>query len=423
MRLLWLLLYSLAPGLAKLAGNDALFAVGLAALAAYFLALEPAPAGGNPDRPWVRLALLAFVAYGLALGAVLLGVGIADSRTMAVGTASFLIPLAMVALAGPWRARILLRDVPPIALVHALLALVIYPATRPDIGLLHRIGDPLLEGTFAFRLASVSGSLAFSVVMVVAFTVSLALHVQTSEGRRAAASWWLALLFLFCGFLSLQRAAWLALLLVWAVAVVLARGARRRTAAGVLGALLLPILVVPLAIGLPDYLEQTVADRFETLAGGSDSGLVEERADQWLNVLHNVHAMASGHGPGQIGQAVRERGPVTGGLPVFDGDYFRLVSEYGVAGLALTALMLAGAVGAVRRGVQAAHGQQPIVDALLATATIGLLAQALGTNVTELYFANTLFWALWLQMWGRDRTPPAPAATMRQQTLPRSADV
>lgn len=400
MRRALLLLYSLSPGLAKLSGVDAFFGVGLLLLMAY-LALLPTtrPAGGAMTTA-VRFAIFFFVAYGLVLGVSLWLAGVADPRALLVGSLGFLVPLFALAAAGPERAGLLLRDLPGVALVHAVLALVLYPPWRPDIAALQRIGDTLLEGTMAFRLSSVSGSLALSTVMTVAFALSLQRHMSCPPGSAGSRrAWTAALLFLCCGFLSLQRAAWIALGLVWLVAMLGAMSPRRRSVLSLLVAACVPAVAAVLLVELPADALEILVERFGTLTGGGEIGVVAERADQWLNALYNLRKLPTGHGTGQIGQPVRETGPLTGGLPVYDGDYFRIVSEYGAFGLALVLLIAAGTLRALMRLVPLGRHPRPEGHAILPAALLGIALQGIGTNVTELYFANAVFWALWIQSW------------------------
>ena len=398
----WLLLiYSMSPAAAKLMGFDALFGLGLLLLIAYFFLDAP---GGNGDCEGLavlpQFSMLAFAVYGTILGLVLVVAQVADSRAVIVGGFSFLVPVLIVGAAGPQRAARLLHDLPFVAAAQALLALVMFSPIRLPFGPIDALSETLLTGTAAFRLSSVGGSLALSTTMVAAFAVAVYQHVHSPQGSpRARHTWQLSALFLVCGFLSLQRAAWLSLALIWIVATVVARSGKRRSVGLLLGVGALPVIAGLLFVDVPRDVIDIFIDRFDSLTGGGEVGAVAERSEQWLNVAYNLRVLPIGHGPGQLGQPIRDSWPTTGGLPIFDGDYFRIVSEYGPAGAGFVALMLAGGVRALANGRNHGLPGQGISGPILAIATVGLLVQAVGTNVSELYFANTVFWCLWIQNW------------------------
>lgn len=411
LRRLLLLLYSLSPGIAKLSGIDAMFGVGLLLLALYFALLKPVGDRGPVSQIGIRAMLLVFVGYALALGSLLWLVGMAHEWTLVVGLISFVVPLAFAAVAGPGRCARLLDDLPLVAAFHAIVALAIYPPLRADIAWLNSAADALLEGTLAFRLATVSGSLALSSVMVVAFALTLRQHLSSAPGSAVSRLTWCgASLFLLCTLLSLQRAAWVALLLIVVVAVITAPSGRRRSLGVMLAITFAPLLVVLSTVDLPEGALDVVLERLDTVLGQGEVGAVAERSDQWGHVAHNFVNLPIGYGPGQLGQAARDVRPREGGLPIFDGDYFRIVSEYGVAGVALVVLILASLAAALRKLYRALQRRDARGDSLLSAAALGLMLQGIGTNVTELYFANTLFWSLLLLQWH------APLPTRRAAT-------
>jgi len=398
-----LLAYSLSPAVAKLMGADWLFGVGLLLLAAYFSVCKPATfMGDSTSRRHLmpRLPLTLFVIYGVGLGIALCVMRVADVRAATVGAFNFLVPLLIVSVAGPDRAARMLYDLPFVAVAHAVLALLMYAPLRPPIELIESLSETLLTGTAAFRLSSVSGSLALSSVMVAAFAVAVRRLVTVSNsGTGTWRTWVAAALFLICGFLSLQRAAWLSLAAILLAGLIAAAPNRRIAVMSLLAVLIAPIFAALLLMDIPEDAVDIFKDRFATLTGGSETSAVGERSGQWLNVFQNFWTLPIGHGPGQLGQPVRDFGPVTGGLPIFDGDYFRIVSEYGPVGVALVLILVAGAWRALKIAIQALARRRQRADLVIAAAVLGLLLQCVGTNVTELYFANAVFWSFWLQVW------------------------
>jgi O-Antigen ligase len=423
-RLTLLLFYSLSPGFAKVSGIELLFGAGILSLCGYFLLVRPGPATAARDRTGgvFRYALLAVVPYIAVLAAWLLALGMVHDRLVAVGVFTFVAPLAIVTIAGPGRARQLLRDTPAIAAIHAVLALLIYPPLRPGFDAIESIGQVLMEGTAAFRLSSVSGSLAMSGFMVVAFSMAMKEWLEAPPASHAARlNLAGAALFLFCGFMSLQRAAWLALMLVISAALLALPNKRRLAVAWVILVAFAPLALGLASVDLPPEIVDLVIDRFGTITGGGDDSAVSERSGQWVNVFGNFLTQPFGYGPGQLGQAVRDAEPYSGGLPIYDGDYFRIVSEYGAGGILLILIVVVLALKAFRMISAARKGETTPGQVFIAGAALGLMLQAVGTNVTELYFTNALFWALLLQIAAWRRTVMRPLLPRTRRTAQTAA--
>jgi len=403
-----LILGSLVPGLAKATGHQAWFGVGIVCFAVYLFW----PGATHVPAISRRFALVmawqcTFVLYALGLASLLWWFDAAHDQALMIGILLSVVPLMLCLTAGT-KARVrLVKDLPAVGTAHALIALVIYPAWRPDWGPLHAVAELILDGTMAFRMASVSGSLGFATLMMAAMAVSMSTLVGPSIApRERGVAFGQSLLFLGCGFLTLQRAAWLALVLIWCVALHTGHGRRRPVA-------LLGLIVSAAALTMLVMVEQA-ADLFELigerLASLTDAGegAVAERADQWLNAWRNLIAMPAGFGPGQVGQPVRDVTSPLPGLPVYDGDYFRLISEYGVFGVAQVVFLILTAVLAISivmgRGLEAkiCRAQR----SLIAAGVLGLLLQCLGTNVTELYFVSIIFWAMILLLWDKAKACP-----------------
>jgi hypothetical protein len=423
LRRLLLLAYSLAPGLSKVTGNEVWFGMGLLAATGYFLNAFELPRRRTPGMAITLATLVAFLAYALVLGFVLWVTGDIHERGLVIGSMVFLLPLLLGVMCSATTRERLLQDLPAIATVHALIALAIYPPTRPPLGWVDAIADPILEGTFAFRMASVSGSLAFATMMTVALGVVASEWISTPADRRVR--WVLhaqLVLFTVCAFLTLQRAAWVAIVLIFLAAWIGARG-RRLGLLALVAVTTAPFVAALFMISDAGDLLDLLITRLDTLLGSSEEGAVAERAGQWLNAWLNVQRMPLGFGPGQVGQPVRDVDTPLEGLPVVDGDYFRIVSEYGVMGVALVLLIGCTALVAVHLSLRLGHAQADRRrDALLAVAFVAVCIQGLGTNVTELFFVSSLFWALMLRTWqsGNDHATRIPKLGFRAFKLKRA---
>ena len=113
-----------------------------------------------------------------------------------------------------------------------------------------------------------------------------------------------------------------------------------------------------------------------------------ERDGQWISGIENFISYPLGTGVGQVGHvAVRyeEATSVYKGVP--DGDYFRLLSEYGfVGGLFYLFIILSVFLSFIYI--------KRIDKIFIVTLIAGNLIQMIGSNISEFYFTNFIYWII-----------------------------
>jgi hypothetical protein len=144
------------------------------------------------------------------------------------------------------------------------------------------------------------------------------------------------------------------------------------------------IILGAVLIGAGIFRVDSLTSRYEDQLGEQAIG---ERQSQWEDGLDNMIKYPFGTGVGQVGQVSRVGSGWSPFNPCADGDYPRIFSETGVPGLLfyLFLFFMAGTLffyskldlKAVKTGL---------------FVFIGISAQMIGSNVTEFFFVNFLYW-------------------------------
>lgn len=383
---LLILFFSLIPGIVKLTGNQAFFIIGYVSLAV-FLSI-------TTDRlkfkklNLSKLAVVIFLFYGLTISIInSIFIGIND-ESIVIGIAIFILPIVMAILCDGVSTIRLLKLLPLVGIFHALLALVIYPYL-PFSTLFGDFFTPILEGVMAFRMASVSGSLAFASLMATSFAVCVIKSRFSSDNKNF---YFIAsIIFLISLILSLQRSMWLAIL-IFMVYAVFNNFIRKTTFTLALISIIIAVTIFLAQFNdlLSSFLD-LIIERIFSITSQTDDSPIGERVDQWIGVIKNIEALPFGAGVGQLGQANRE-GPFSTGLSgIPDGDYFRMISEYGPLGIILVFIILLKVVSALNVLVS----KKKEWYSYAAASILCILAlQGIGSNITELYFVNFLFFSV-----------------------------
>lgn len=375
---LLLLVYSLLPGVAKALDHNAIFAANILVILALL--------HGMHSFSWTRWdrPLLLFAAWTLLYVplAYLVVPGV-DARLLVLGAYLFLVPMTGFLVAKGYRFSTFTKALAAVGLSHVFLGFLTYGFLP-----LPEWVQSIREGTMAFRMASVSGSLAFSALAVLTFVALIGLAAQ--QPRRVCKS--LLLLLATVTFvavvLSLQRGAWLAVGAALGALALARDGTTSRLALRV--TVLLAALVAvtwPVSSSLLD--SSIITARLESLLDTrSEEGAIGERSAMWQASLGHVISAPLGLGLGQVGQANRIADREGAYSLVVDGDYFKIAAETGIPGILLLLYLLA-CLGLSFRAAPIASPSGVATSALVA-----LLIQMTGTNVSELYFVNFLLWAL-----------------------------
>lgn len=360
-----LLIYSLLPGIYKIVDNQ-LFMLFSLPIILYLL-----------HKHWTKNFLLRFdvlFIYFIFYIAVLCLVQYYCPNTNEIGIFMGIF-LDIVPMLGFIFSRLIrfedfIKLIIPIGFVHLIIGIILYPMFG-IVDLLGETGNILTDGVAFGRMASVSGSLGFASLM---FMTSIGALFYKKK----------CFIFLLFGVIcAAQRSGWLACFygLVLFCYAKMKKGEGKHVRYLILGIFLFTILL-SYVISTTGFDISFFLQRFEDLDNASD-----ERDGQWIAGWNNFLSMPIGTGSGQIGQvAARYEESVYNVVP--DGDYFRILSEYGIVGglfyvvilflYGITLFTIGKSISLKRCCILSIFG--------------GLCIQMIGSNITEFFFTNFLYW-------------------------------
>ncbi len=363
----FLLLYSLLPGIYKILGNQLLM-LGCLPIIVYML---------YRWRSEIRIYkidtifLLLIIYLGLQSVAWMLFPNV-NKTGIAMGIFMDIIPMAGYVLAKgmdfKYFAQVLIR----VIFVHCIIGIILYPPFRITSAS-NPIVNTLVEGVAFGRMASVSGSLGFGNLLMTGFILSFFF------ARRYLP------LMLICLIFSAQRSAWVGgffVLIVYVLGLL-----KNFKLAKVFSFILVAIVLV---LGIFWFVDSIlgidlgfITSRFSELTTAGS-----ERDFLWKAGIDNFKSYPLGVGVGQVGQiASRADGAESAFALVPDGDYFRVLSEFGIVGGLYYAITLFFFFLILLFVKLTTISQQAIV-ALMG----GNLIQMIGSNVSEFYFTNFIYW-------------------------------
>lgn len=395
-----ILLYSFSPGFAKLTNNTLFFIIGYIFFIIFLLLNYRKKNIKINIIPTIKYFLILFIFYAIIISLFCILNDSSSLLSVSYGFFIYLLPLIFGFYYVSNDYNGLSSAVKFAAFINAVVGIIIYPPITGSIPFISEIASPLLEGTALYRLSSVSGSLGMATLMIIGFSVSIRDCILKSSNHIYHYLNYIYLITIFiAGFLTLQRSAWLGLSITILVYFLISKQK-------------LKLSVVALALGsiiylvferiLPDGVFELIYERIFTVGYGQDSAIAE-RSDQWVNVFQNLYNQPLGYGLGQVGQIARMDNVAINPsvLPIFDGDYFRTLSEFGPFGLLIVIFI---ATSPIRQYLffksEKIHTIR-INKFFILAMLLGLTIQCVGTNVTELYFVNTIFWVIFLSTWKR----------------------
>jgi len=377
--------YSLSPGLAKIFDEKNFFIIGILFLTMYFL--PTLKIRKSIDFIYLYLVLI----YSLGMSLILIYFDISNFESFTFGFFQFFYPFLLILISETDRIKSFLKQVPLVGLFHLILAGLIFPITLLDNPLLVFLSEKLVESAAAYRLASVSGSLAFSALMFgcLALSASTIYNKNSSLTRDK-------LLFVFfalgCVF-SLQRAVWVSCLLLFFLVIFFDKASRVKSFFYLI-ALLLTIIFILMSIN-NEVMSELILDRLISIYSSSEGlSAIGERTGQWYNVFLNLYNFPFGSGIGQIGQSARSAldSAPTNFKYIVDGDYFRIISEFGFFGLYFVFIILWINI----LFVYFIFNKKSNLDSdhkFYGLLFLGLSIQLLGTNISEMYFVNVIYFS------------------------------
>ena len=257
-----------------------------------------------------------------------------------------------------------------IVLIHCILGIILYPFFR-----IVDAGSPLVksltEGVAYGRMSGISGSLIFGNLIMIGFIMSFFTKKMFLP------------LITFCLLFNAQRSAWLAAassILIYLL--YLLKNLRiKKILTYTIFILVFVIIGISLISNYINFDIDFMLSRLDSVGNASS-----ERQDQWVSGLKNFISYPLGTGVGQVGH-VAARFEVASSIYniVPDGDYFRILSEYGMIG----GLFYMFVILSVFLSFIFIKKMDKIVVLALIT---GYLIQMVGSNISEFYFTNFVYW-------------------------------
>lgn len=257
-----------------------------------------------------------------------------------------------------------------IVLIHCILGIILYPFFR-----IVDAGSPLVksltEGVAYGRMSGISGSLIFGNLIMIGFIMSFFTKKMFLP------------LITFCLLFNAQRSAWLAAassILIYLL--YLLKNLRiKKILTYTIFILVFVIIGISLISNYINFDIDFMLSRLDSVGNASS-----ERQDQWVSGLKNFISYPLGTGVGQVGHvAARFEGASSIYNIVPDGDYFRILSEYGMIG----GLFYMFVILSVFLSFIFIKKMDKIVVLALIT---GYLIQMVGSNISEFYFTNFVYW-------------------------------
>lgn len=362
-----LLFYSLLPGISKVL-NSQLFMLLYVPIILYFLFKE------KIQLYKIDISFILFFSF-VFLYSLLICIDYKTSKIgIFLGLGLDYVPMLGFLLFRKKNLEIVFKSVIYIVFIHSIIGIYLYP----PFGIAD-ISNPtirsLTKGVAFGRMASVSGSLGFGNLILVGFVCAFYYNKL------------FACLFIFPLIFSAQRSAWIgAFLTLLLHFFFLLKKGRIMKVYRIIGVLILLLIIIIFIIQkYVNFDFSFIYTRFTHIFDGASEG-GNLRIKLWQNGIDNFLQNPLGTGIGQVGQ-VGSRYIKAGEYNVCpDGDYFRMLSEYGINFIffffvVIFLFLLLPFISCNDRKSQCLY-----------TITFVTAFQLIGSNVTEFYFDNFLFW-------------------------------
>jgi hypothetical protein len=257
-----------------------------------------------------------------------------------------------------------------VVIIHSLIGILLYqPFNFVNQSL--PVVSKLKDGFGFIRMTSVAGSIGFGNLLVLGFI--LAFYYKKIYLP----------LFTFCVFFSMQRSAWLSVVIVFLVnlLMIIKTGHYKKISINIIvyGVFIL-CLIFFVQIAINSSIGNYILLRLDSFDSASS-----ERMGQWQRGIQNFSANPIGVGVGQAGQ-IAANIVDTSSPPVADGDFLRILSEYGISGvlLILTIMIFSLFLFIFKK---LSNAEMCVLTIIICSAF-----QMTGSNITECFFNNFILW-------------------------------
>ena len=359
------LLYSLLPGIYKILGNQMimLFSIPIVLILLYLTRKSYKPLK-------IDVVFIIFFCYVILQSILWMCSPWVNKIGILMGMYLNIFPMLGFFISRGIEFKVFKSIILNIVLIHCILGIILYPFFR-----IVDAGSPLVksltEGVAYGRMSGISGSLIFGNLIMIGFIMSFFTRKMFLP------------LIAFCLLFNAQRSAWLAAassILIYLL--YLLKNLRiKKILTYTIFILVFVIIGISLISNYINFDIDFMLSRLDSVGNASS-----ERQEQWVSGLKNFISYPLGTGVGQVGHvAARFEAASSIYNIVPDGDYFRILSEYGMIG----GLFYMFVISSVFLSFIFIKKMDKIVVLALIT---GYLIQMVGSNISEFYFTNFVYW-------------------------------
>ena len=273
-----------------------------------------------------------------------------------------------------------------VGLIHATLGILMYGFIQFPTSIQGLI-ELIKDGTMAFRMSSVSGSLGLGALMLVSLAFALTMLLKNKNKNKM--NMIVTLLLLFSLIMTMQRSAWLgASLYLFLVFIYI--HLHTQTVLSKKNIYLFIFVLFGAGAIVLQYIDlntfEFIISRISSI-GGEGLNPVDERSSMWIAGIENFMQVPSGIGLGTSGQASRVGEFISSYHGIPDGDYFIILSELGIGALFFYFYLFTYIV------IWFFNLRNMSIEKFsVYLAVIGLSVNMIGSNTTEFHFVNFLYW-------------------------------
>ena len=369
-------IYSIIPAVVKILGNKNIFISYVFLLIILFLYYKKRVYLNKKDLPF-----LLFLFYIILYIPISLFVTHTDSFIgVTLGIIMYVIPMSGYFFSKIIDFESFKNVLIYIAIIHVLYAIATYGLFHYGSTIDYYINE-IKKGSMVFRLSSVSGSLGLASLLII--TIPLSLYNLL---RKYNIINLLTLLLMFiASVLTMQRSAWISVFLYLFLISVYSLKRKQLLIKYSNTLLILSLLLIIVFSYFFSDMIGFILMRLSSIQS-INANPIAERSLQWLGGIYNFISVPSGIGIGTVGQSARYLNNGEYNL-VFDGDYFRILSEVGLVALFFYTWLFCSIFIKILTLYKLS-----LKSFTLLLVVLGLSINMIGSDTTEFYFINFLYW-------------------------------
>lgn len=376
-----LLLYSILPAFSKISGMSLFYAFYIPLLVVlYWTYRRQSLLLYRTDTTFLLMFIIAIIYIPISIFIL----HSASFTSVFFGIFMFLFPMTGYFFSRLININIFSQSVIFVGLIHATLGILMYGFIQFPTSIQGMI-ELIKDGTMAFRMSSVSGSLGLGALMLVSFSFALTMLLKNKNKMNIV----ITLLLLFSLIMTMQRSAWLGACLYLFLVFIYIHLNSKTVLLKQNVYLFMFVLFGAGAIVLK-YMDlntfEFIISRISSI-GGEGFNPIDERSSMWIAGIENFMQVPSGIGLGTSGQAARVGEFASSYHGISDGDYFRILSELGIGALFFY-FYLFTFIGILFFNLR----NMSLEKISIYLVVIGLSVNMIGSNTTEFHFVNFLYW-------------------------------